>query len=131
MVSCAQMGKYKSSYYKYSTQILDKFWLQHSHNKNSDASCLTCFQKCICFTNASALKVTSLPAILVLLPEHWGKLYSKKRKTNVSIDDDRTVVGQTFKLILTLYVAGFGIFFLTSEYTVLCEASSELNRKKK
>lgn len=125
------MGKYKSSYYKYSTQILDKFWLQHSHNKNSDASCLTCFQKCICFTNASALKVTSLPAILVLLPEHWGKLYSKKRKTNVSIDDDRTVVGQTFKLILTLYVAGFGIFFLTSEYTVLCEASSELNRKKK
>lgn len=129
MVSCAQMGKYKSSYYKYSTQILDKFWLQHSHSKNSDASCLTCFQKCICFMNASALKVTSLPAILVLLPEHWGKLYSKKRKTNVSIDDDRTVVGQTFKLILTLYVAGFGIFF--SNIWVHCIVWGQLWAKQK
>lgn len=33
MMSCAQMGKYNSSNYKHSTQILDKFWLQHSHNK--------------------------------------------------------------------------------------------------
>lgn len=85
MMSCAQMGKCKSSNYKYSTQILDKFWLQHSHNKNSDASCLTFFQKCICFMNASALKVTSLPAILALLPEHWGKaLFQEKKDERVN-----------------------------------------------
>lgn len=48
----------------------------------------------------------------------------------MSIDDDRTAVGQTVKLILTPCVAGLRIFFLTSEYTVLCEGSSELNRKK-
>lgn len=52
-----------------------------------------------------------------------AKFYFKKRKTNLSIDDDRTVVGKTVKLILTPCVAGLGIFFLTSEYTVLCEGS--------
>lgn len=30
--------------------------------------------------NASALKVTSLPAILVLLPEHWGKALFQEKK---------------------------------------------------
>lgn len=58
------------------------------------------------------------------------KLYFKKRKKDVSIDDDRTVVGQTVKLALSLCVADLGIFFLTSEYTALCEGSPELNRKK-
>lgn len=35
------------------------------------------------------------------------KLYFKKRKTNVSIDDDRTVVGQTVKLILSSRLGDF------------------------
>lgn len=120
-------AKCHSNNYKYLIQILDKFWLQHSHNKNSGASCLTFFQKGIRFMNALALKIISLPSKPCVIGE---KLYFKKRNNYVSIDDDRTVVGQTAKLILTPRVAGLGIFFLTSEYTVLCEGRSELNRKK-
>lgn len=44
----------------------------------------------------------------------------------MSIEDDRIVVGQTY---FDSTSSGLGDFFLTSEYTVLCEGSSALNRK--
>lgn len=105
-------AKRHSSNYKYLIQITEKFWLQCSHNKKSDASCLTFFQKGICFMNALALKIiplTSNPCISARTL--GGKHYFSKRKKNVSIEDDRTVVGQTVKLILTPCVARLGIFF--------------------
>jgi len=76
-------AKCHSNNYKYLIQILDKFLLQHSHNKNSDASCLTFFQKGIHKMNALALKMISLPSNPCVTARTLGKsfLSRKERRT--------------------------------------------------
>ena len=85
VMSCIHLfvAKCHSNNYKYLIQILDKFWLQHSHNKNSDASCLTFFQKGICFMNALALKIISLPSNPCVIARTLGKSFisRKERRT--------------------------------------------------